>query len=131
LNLCIPITEDRGLQSPVSAHFGSAPLFLVVDTDSGQCRAIPNTNHQHGHGGCQPLRALAGEPIDALAVGGIGLGAIMKLQAARVRVFLSGEPTVEQTLRALSAGELEEASPATACAHHGHGHQEGGCGGHS
>ena len=34
MNLCIPITEDQGLQSPVSGHFGSAPYFMIVDTGS-------------------------------------------------------------------------------------------------
>ena len=35
MNICIPITRDNGIQSPVSLHFGSAPLFMVVDTESG------------------------------------------------------------------------------------------------
>lgn len=126
MNLCIPVTEDKGLESPVSAHFGSAPIFLVVDTDSGSCRPLPNQNLHHAHGQCQPLLSLAGQQIDGVAVGGIGMGAMMKLRAGGVRVIISGEATVEGTIAAFKAGTLREATPATACAHHGHGR---GCGG--
>ena len=138
MNLCIPVTEDKGLESPVSAHFGSAPLFLIVDTESGACRSVPNRNLHHAHGMCQPLQSLAGERFDGIAVGGIGMGALGKLQAANVRVFLSREARVDGTVAAFQAGALEEATPATACAHHGHGPHghghaasgaPGGCGG--
>ena len=129
MKLCIPVTEDRGLASPVSAHFGSAPLFVVVDTESGACRSLRNRDADHAHGTCQPLMSLAGEPFDGVAVGGIGMGAVNKLQAANVHVFISTEATVEQTVAALAGGTLREATPATACVHHGHGsHGHGHCG---
>ena len=32
MKVCVPVTHDQGLQSPVSGHFGSAPLFVLVDT---------------------------------------------------------------------------------------------------
>jgi predicted Fe-Mo cluster-binding NifX family protein len=136
MNLCIPVREDNGLASRVSAHFGSAPAFVVVDVDNGALKTLPNTNLHHGHGMCQPLLSLAGEPIDGVAVGGIGLGALGKLNAAGVRVFVSNEETVAATVAAFQAGTLREATPATACAQHGHGHghgeggPHGGCGGH-
>ncbi|TSA01044.1 MAG: diguanylate cyclase [Deltaproteobacteria bacterium] len=125
MNLCIPITRDNGIQSPVSLHFGSAPIFMVVDTESLACRPITNGNLHHDHGMCQPLSQLAGERLDAMVVGGIGMGAYGKLKAANIRVFLSEHPTVEKTVAAFKTGSLREVTPATACAHHGnepHGH---------
>jgi len=120
MNLCIPVTEGAGLSSPVSGHFGSAPSFVIVDSDTGVCRAISNRDSHHSHGACQPLASLAGEGVDAVVVGGIGAGALNKLQAAGVSVFLSEEPTVEAVLAALKAGTLQLTTPATACAHHRH-----------
>jgi predicted Fe-Mo cluster-binding NifX family protein len=134
MNICIPATQDLGLKSPVSAHFGSAPLFVIVDTDTGACQTITNNNLHHGHGGCQPLRLLAGHDIDGVVVGGIGMGAMMKLRAAGIRVYLADQPTVEDAVAACKAGTLQEADPSRACAHHGHGHHrhgeghEGPCG---
>jgi len=125
MNICIPITRDNGIRSPVSLHFGSAPIFMVVDTESRSCRAITNRNLHHDHGMCRPLAQLAGEDLDAMVVGGIGMGAVEKLKAANVRVFLSEHPTVEETVDAFKTGTLREVTPATACAHHGdepHGH---------
>jgi predicted Fe-Mo cluster-binding NifX family protein len=122
MNICIPVDEDRGLQSPVCAHFGSAPAFLIVDTDSGSCRAILNQNHQHAHGMCTPLASLQGERIDGMAVGGIGMGALSKLMAANIQVFLSEGTTVAETLEALKAGSLKRMQPGMACSQHGHGH---------
>ncbi len=120
MNLCLPVTGNLGLKSPVSAHFGSAPLFLVVDTESGQCREIPNRNQHHAHGMCQPLESLAGERFDGIVVGGIGQGALAKLRAKGVRVFLANAGTVGDAVAAFTSGALEEVSPATACAGHGH-----------
>jgi predicted Fe-Mo cluster-binding NifX family protein len=123
MNICIPVLEDKGLGSPVSQHFGSAPLFIIVDTGSGSCRSVMNRNLDHGHGMCQPLLSLAGESVDAMVVGGIGQGALGRLQAANIRVFLSTLDTVDSTLAAFRCGTLREVTPQTACGHHGHGQQ--------
>jgi predicted Fe-Mo cluster-binding NifX family protein len=120
VNICIPVTDDKGLESPVSAHFGSAPLFLIVDTEGGTCRAVPNRNLIHSHGMCQPLQSLAGESLDGMVVGGIGMGALEKLRAANIQVYLSEFPTVVATVEALKAGKLKVVTPQTACGHHAH-----------
>jgi predicted Fe-Mo cluster-binding NifX family protein len=119
MQICIPVLEDSGLGSRVCEHFGSAPAFMIIDTESSHCRAITNDNRHHGHGMCQPLAALAGEAVDGVVVGGIGMGALMKLQAANIAVFRSDHPTVAETLAAFRAGTLLPVSPETACAHHG------------
>jgi predicted Fe-Mo cluster-binding NifX family protein len=121
MNICVPVTRDEGLQSPVSAHFGSAPLFMIVEVESQSFQAIPNRNRHHEHGMCNPLMALEGQEVDGLAVGGIGGGALSKLQAAGIRVYLSNLPTVEATVSAFRAGTLREVTPAEACGHHRHG----------
>jgi predicted Fe-Mo cluster-binding NifX family protein len=121
MQICIPVVEDCGLDSRVSAHFGSAPGFMIVDTESRACRVIGNSNEHHAHGMCQPLAVLAGEPVDGIVVGGIGMGALMKLQAAGITVFRSDYPTVAETLAAFTAGSLEPVAPHDACGgHHGH-----------
>jgi len=122
MNICIPIDEDKGLQRQVCAHFGSAPAFMIVDTDSGRCRAIPNRNQHHNHGMCTPLASLQGERIDGIVVGGIGMGALNKLDAANIRVYTSEHATVGQTVDAFQAGALKPVEPNKACAHHRHGH---------
>jgi predicted Fe-Mo cluster-binding NifX family protein len=128
MNICIPITDDRGLDSAVCAHFGSAPAFLIVDSDSGSCRTITNGNQHHAHGQCSPLASLQGERIDAMVVGGIGAGALGRLAAAGIPVHLAAHASVRETVDAMKAGTLPVMGSDLACAHHGDGghHHHGG-----
>lgn len=123
MRICIPVDEDRGLDSAVCAHFGSAPAFVILDTASGQHVSIVNHNQHHGHGMCQPVAALAGQQIDGMVVGGIGARALAKLEGAGIRVFLAQHPTVRETAAAVIAGTLTQMTSQMACAHHGHDHQ--------
>lgn len=119
MKICIPVVENRGLESPVNEHFGSSPAFLIVDTESGRHQVVANHDQHHAHGMCQPLAALGDEHIDAVAVGGIGAGALRKLAAAGIDVYLARPGTAAETLDALKSGTLRKATPETACGHHG------------
>jgi len=126
VRICIPVDEDQGLASPVCLHFGSAPYFMIVNTDDGSCRAIPNRNEHHAHGMCQPLQAIQGEAIDGMVVGGIGMGALNKLRAAGICVYQAQHPTVDLAVEAIKAGRLPLVEPGSACG----GHDSHGSGGH-
>jgi predicted Fe-Mo cluster-binding NifX family protein len=115
MTLCIPVTQDLGTASPLSPHFGSAPLFALVDDESGGLRILHNRNAHHAHGMCAPLAALAGERIEGVVVGGIGAGALAKLESAGIRVFRSAHGTVGEALAAYRAGTLEPVTPASVC----------------
>jgi predicted Fe-Mo cluster-binding NifX family protein len=115
--------RDQGLDSPVSSHFGSAPLYAVVDVESGAVRCLPNARATHEHGACSPLESLRGETLAAMIVGGIGGGAIAALRSGGIRVLRGGAPTVRGCLARLAAGELEEVGAQDACA--GHAHEPG------
>jgi predicted Fe-Mo cluster-binding NifX family protein len=134
MNLCIPVTNDQGLDSRVSGHFGSAPCFAIVDSETRACRLVPNANRHHGHGGCHPVAAIAGLGVEGVLVGGIGAGALSHLQAAGIRVWKADGTTVAAALAAYTSGTPIEMTPATSCVHHdhghGHGHGHGAGGGH-
>lgn len=127
MNICFPTTKDNGLESRVSAHFGSAPYFIIVDSESGECRTIPNANHSHEHGRCQPMVALSGQDIDDVVVKGIGAGALSRLTAGGVRVLMAPPGAFSNALAAYKSGTLAEISPDSVCQDHGpharHRHQ--------
>ncbi|MCX6543366.1 MAG: diguanylate cyclase [Acidobacteria bacterium] len=125
MNICIPVNSDEGIASPVCAHFGSAPFFMIVDTELGTCRALPNRNQHHAHGMCQPLMAIQGEDLGGIVVGGIGMGALSKLLASGLQVYRAEHPTVEMTMAAFKAGKLRAMTADAACGGHGQGHQHG------
>jgi len=120
MRICIPIDKDLGLDSPICGHFGSAPFFLIADTESGELRALANGGRQHAPGQCNPLASLSGERIDGLVVANIGMGALAKFAAAGVAVFKGTSTSVRDTLAALRQGALAKVDPAGACAGHGH-----------
>lgn len=128
--VCFPVQADQGLDSTVYGHFGSAPAFIVVDRDTGQARQVSNNDAHHEHGRCSPLKALGGEQVDCVVVGGIGAGALGKLMAMGVDVFRAEQGTVRDNLERLEQGALARFSPAFTCGGHGGGHGAGGCSHH-
>jgi len=124
MKVCFPTETLQGLQSAVYGHFGSAPGFVIVETDSMTFEQIANADLHHAHGMCQPLRALQGRKVDGVVVGGIGMGALMKLNAQGVAVYRAMQGTVRENLDLILAGKLPSFSAEHTCAGHGGG---GGC----
>lgn len=130
MKACFPVAVDRGLESRVHPHFGSAPAFLVVDTETKATRAIANAfrGHGHGHGRCHPLDVLAGEGVDLVVVSGIGAGALDRLRAAGIAAYHTGRATVGEALDAIARRALPPVLPEPSGAglrgrgHHGHCH---------
>jgi hypothetical protein len=60
MKICFPTENLKGLDSIVYGHFGSAPGFVIVDTESTDIEEIKNGDLHHAHGMCQPLKALGG-----------------------------------------------------------------------
>lgn len=121
MRVCIPMFEDQGLAGTPYGHFGSAPYFLLYYTETKQAETIDNRDMHHEHGACNPLMALNGARVDALVVGGIGARAIAGLNTLGIRVYRSVPGSVEDNVRRLAGGELQELTAADACGHHGRG----------
>lgn len=123
MKICFPVDTDNGLESNVYGHFGSAPFFIVFDTETKTVERIDNQNLEHAHGMCNPLKALNGQMVDALVVGGIGAGAINKLNALGIKVYRGFEGTVQDNIGHFENNAMAEITMDQACGGHG-----GGCG---
>lgn len=123
MKICIPVERNEGLESAVYGHFGSAPLFVVVDTESREVREIANRDLHHAHGSCSPLKAIGSEVVDAVVVGGIGAGALQGLNRAGLKVYQAQGVTVAENLACFHLGGLHELTPGQTCGGHG-----GSCG---
>lgn len=122
MKVCIPVQENKGMDSIAYGHFGSAPFFLIYDLEKGETKAIKNGDLHHEHGMCQPLKAIGGEAIDAVLAGGMGAGAIMKLSNMGVKVYRASNDTVQKNIELLKENKLEELSIDNSCSHHDCGH---------
>jgi len=123
MRVAFPTETFQGLNSIVFGHFGSAPGFIVVDTGTMGVEEIKNSDQHHAHGMCQPLKALGDRQIDAIAVAGIGMGALMKLQSQGMRVYRAVPSTVLQNIELIRDEKLPQFQVEHTCA----GHLNGGC----
>lgn len=117
------VHSDEGIRSKVYDHFGSAPAFIIIDTDTKDPVRVDNKDLHHVHGACNPIMALDGHSVNAMVVGGIGAGAINKLNAMGVKVYAAAAPTVKENLELLAENKLQELSVQNACRAH-----QGACG---
>ena len=125
MKICFPVAENQGMESAVYGHFGSAPQFLVVDTETREIKALNNGDEHHAHGACQPLKALGGQEVDAIVVGGIGGGALMGLNRAGLTVYQAQGLTIAENISCFALNALPVLTPAQTCGGHAHGHGAG------
>ena len=118
MRLCIPTETDDGSDARVHAHFGSAPVFAIYDTQSDVLEYIENSNHQHIHGMCQPLAALEGRGVDAVICTGMGARAVQRLNAGGIKTYRAVGETVQEVLERHQSETLEEITVRNACMEH-------------
>jgi predicted Fe-Mo cluster-binding NifX family protein len=100
-------------------------VFIVVDTENNNVSIINNNDQHHAHGACNPMKALNDQTVDVIVVGGIGAGALSRLNQLGIKVFQAQEQTVRENIQMLKDQNLAEFTLQHTCAGHGHG---GGCG---
>ncbi len=125
MKICIPTADEEGLRARLSAHFGQAPYYTIVDTDGWTLRTVINTNEHHAHGQCTPVASIQGLGVDAVVCRGLGRNALAKLRGAGLSVFVADEWLVEDAVKAYVAGDLPEMTDEQACHGHGHDHDHG------
>jgi len=119
MNICIPTMDNNGLDSRVSPHFGIAPFFTLINSETQAAQGIVNERIDHGQGACKPLAGLAGHSVDVLIVAGMGHRAIARLAESGIQAYLFNGSTVSEALKAWRAGELQLLTPDAACSGHG------------
>jgi predicted Fe-Mo cluster-binding NifX family protein len=119
VKICIPVESGQGLAASMNDHFGSAPYFLIYDTETETFEVISNLDGHHVHGGCHPLITLKKWDIDAVISKGMGARAVQKLNQAGIRAYRAVVETVEEAIQRHTEGVLEEMTIADCCVDHG------------
>jgi predicted Fe-Mo cluster-binding NifX family protein len=123
MKLCLP-TADGGSAARLSDHFGSAPFFTLVDSETGATETIANPQHAHAPGSCDAARTVAAQDVEAVVCLGLGRRALASLEGAGIPVFVSGAATVQGAVDAFRAGRLPRLRVDAACGG-GRGHHCG------
>ena len=122
MRICIPVEANKGENSIAYNLFGSAPFFLIFNLENMEIKVINNGDLDHAHGMCQPIKALGGEQVDAILVGGIGGGALVKLNNQGIKVYEVASGTALQNIELLKNNKLREFSLSNSCNQHGCSH---------
>jgi predicted Fe-Mo cluster-binding NifX family protein len=125
MKICIPIEENLGLESVCYGHFGSAPMFGVVDTESQERKieVIDNATAVHEHGMCNPVGQIAGRGIDGIIVCGMGSRAVQMMNENGIKVYYSEHPFAIKEIFENNDFKLREMVATDACSsHHDCGH---------
>jgi predicted Fe-Mo cluster-binding NifX family protein len=124
MKICFPVETDGGFESTVYNHFGSAPFFVVVDTDTNALSTINNGDQHHSHGACNPMKALDNQKVDAIVVGGIGAGALSRLNQMGIIVHRSAAATIRENMTLFTSQKLPALTLQGCCGGHSN---DGGC----
>jgi|DewCreStandDraft_4_1066084.scaffolds.fasta_scaffold05757_8 predicted Fe-Mo cluster-binding NifX family protein len=124
MKICIPVEENNGLDSVVYGHFGSAPYFIIVNTENESFETIDNSELEHEHGACNPVSQINNKDIDAVVCFGMGRRALQKLKDAGFKVLITKAEIVKGVLEELKKGKLKEMTDDVACGGRKHNCEE-------
>jgi predicted Fe-Mo cluster-binding NifX family protein len=122
MRVCIPTMDDRGRDAVLSAHFGSAPYFTVVDSDTGHVEVVRNHQAHHAPGSCEAVKGLASLDVHAVVCLGLGRRAHTGLIRAGIDVFVADGGAVRNAVDGLLAGRLVPLRAEEACGGGRHEH---------
>jgi len=103
-------SRGRSLDVLLDTRFGRAPYFVVYDTVSKETEAVENIQNLNAvqGAGIQAATTVAKTGAEAVISGHCGPKAFRVLQAAGIKVYLSGGAlTGTEALRRFEAGDLK------------------------
>jgi predicted Fe-Mo cluster-binding NifX family protein len=84
--ICVT-AQGTEIDSDVDPRFGRAPYFLIMDPDTLDFEALPNTHKDAAHGaGIQAAQLVAGKNVSAVLTGQCGPKAQQVLEAAGIQL---------------------------------------------
>ncbi len=120
VRIVIPVSDEKGVDSVLSEHFGRAPFFAIVDLDeTGKVigsGTIANTSEHFGGTGLPPERIIQLRP-KALVTYGLGSRALSMFQEAGVAVLRTQANTVNEVIAAYNNNALCELTDGCQHAH--------------
>ena len=117
MKLCIPTMDRTGLDATICDHFGKAPTYTLVDSETMEVKVFVNESDHNGGVGSPPEH-LAKYGAQIVLASGAGGKAISMLNGYGIKVYLGNKGTVKEIVDRWSHGGLKEADAQAGCAHH-------------
>ena len=91
----------------------------MIDNETHAIQFFRNTGQHHG-GAMTPAELIAKAGAHVVLCGGLGVKAVHLFEQLGIHVYNNASGTVTDALNAYQAGQLPEATDATACQEHAH-----------
>jgi predicted Fe-Mo cluster-binding NifX family protein len=120
--IAISVTDENGLDAPISPHFGRCPFFTLVQVDNGSVLSVESivnpyfSNHQPG----QVPGFIHNQGVDVMLSGGMGRRAVAFFESYGITPFTGASGTADDTLKRYLNGELSGAAPCAESIEHSH-----------
>ena len=125
MKICVSASASD-LDAQVDPRFGRCPYFVIVDSETMEFEAIPNTAAgATGGAGIQAAQTVAGKGTKVVVTGNVGPNAFQALSTAGIKIVIGAFGTVREAVEAYMRGELREASTSTVRGHFGMGRGTG------
>ena len=108
MKLCFPVVADEGLNSSLFGHFGSTPLFAIVDTETDDVKTVGNCDPLAPDAGCNPFKALVNVHVDCMIVTGIGDGFLEMFNTFGRKVYQAQSLSVKENVELFKQDALDE-----------------------
>ena len=111
--------QEANLEGEVDPRFGRAQTFLLVDTETGESRAIDNQQNLSAPqgAGIQAAQMAAAQGAEVLLTGHCGPKAFRALKTAGIKIVLGVEGKIKDAIEKFKKGEYRFADSADVESH--------------
>ena len=108
MKICVTATADS-LDAQIDPRFGRCSYLLIVDSETMQFEAFPNTAAgATGGAGIQAAQTIVGKGVKLLITGNVGPNAFGALSAAGIEIVTGAFGTVREVVGKFKRGELSK-----------------------
>jgi predicted Fe-Mo cluster-binding NifX family protein len=121
MRICVS-AQANSLDASVDPRFGRCPYFIIVDSETLQFEAVPNSaSGAVGGAGIQAVQIIASKGAKVVITGNVGPNAFQALSAAGIKILTGAYGTVREVVEKYRRGEFKETSSPTVGGHFGMG----------
>jgi len=115
MKLTFPTNDDKGLDSQLADHFGRAPTFTIIDSETEELKVIDNSGEHFGGRQSAPV-LVVNHGTNVLICKALGRKAIARFGELGIDIYITDKLTVKNALEAYRKDELQKATESEACA---------------
>ena len=122
MKIAFPVVTDGGLEATIAEHFGRAPMYTIIDTETKEVSVVENQGEHFGGQHAAPV-SLNNRGINVLICKGLGRKAINLFNELCIGVFITQKAIVKEAYESYNKGELVQATETDGCAGHSKSHK--------